>query len=86
MARVGGTDDIYVNPPDFRKAWYHEDPHDRQKWRYDIINEFRDMRAKKVWKIVNIKDIPSDRRLIGCRWVNKRKHNGVYRARLFAPG
>ena len=86
MALVGGTDDTYVNPPGFKEAWNHEDPQDRQKWRDGIIKEFRDMRTRKVWKIVNIKDIPPDRRLIGCRWVNKRKRNGVYRARLVALG
>lgn len=50
------------------------------------MKEFKDMREKKVWKVVEIKDKPLDRRLIGCRWVNKRKRNGVYRARLVALG
>ena len=31
-------------------------------------------------------DIPSNRRLIGSKWVFKKKRNGVYRARLVALG
>ena len=78
VALVGGTDDTYENPPNFEAAWNHPIQHDRAVWRKGIVKEFKDMREKKVWRIVNIKDIPSDRRLIGCRWVNKRKRNGLY--------
>ena len=39
-----------------------------------------------VWRHVNRKDHPKDQRLVGCRWVFKVKHNGVYCARLVAKG
>ena len=86
LAMVGGTDESYVNPPTFNDAWNHPKDYDREKWREGIRKEFKDMIEKGVWKKMKIKDIPSDRRLIGCRWVNKVKRNGVFRARLVALG
>ena len=41
---------------------------------------------KGVWKHTNTNKVPSDRRLIGSKWVFKVKGNGVYRARLCALG
>ena len=35
---------------------------------------------------MNRKDIPTGRRLIGCKWVFKIKRNGIFRARLVALG
>ena len=32
------------------------------------------------------KDCPQDHRLVGCTWVFKLKHNGVYHARLGVKG
>ena len=86
VAFVGGTDETYDNPEDFYEAWDHQDPNERAKWREGIRKEIKDMQNKKVWIITKIADIPSNRRLIGCRWVNKRKRNLVYRARLVALG
>ena len=40
--------------------------------------------ARKVWKPIKKETIPKDRRLIGCKWVFKKKKNGVFRARLCA--
>ena len=42
------------------------------------------MIAKGVWRNMKRVDIPSDRRLIGFKWVFKVKENGVYRVRLVA--
>ena len=39
-----------------------------------------------VWRQVKRRDHPQDQRLVGCRWVFKVKHNGVYHARLVAKG
>ena len=39
-----------------------------------------------IWRHVNRKDHPQDRRLVGCRWVFRVKCNGVYHARLVAKG
>jgi len=86
VAFVGGTDDLYENPEKFQGAWNHPEEVERKQWRLAILKEFKDMEEKKVWRKFKIADIPKDRRLIGCRWVNKRKRNGVYRARLVALG
>ena len=40
------------------------------------------MIKRKVWRETNVDEIPDDRRLIGSKWVFKKKRNGVYRARL----
>ena len=84
---VGGTDDTYESPRTFQEAWNHPEKDERKKWREAIRKEFRDMiYHRKVWRNVKKKDIPNDRRLIGCKWVFKKKGNGVYRARLCAIG
>ena len=41
---------------------------------------------RKVWDYTSVSNIPPNRRLIGVRFVNKLKGNGVYRARLVAKG
>ena len=44
------------------------------------------MESRRVWKGIKKKKIPSDRRLIGSRWVFRVKRNGVFRASLVALG
>ena len=44
------------------------------------------MTKKEVWRKTNVKEIPEDRRLIGSKWVFKKKRNGVNRARLVGLG
>ena len=87
LAFVGGSDDTYDNPKTFQEAWNHPDLEERKKWREAIRKEFNDMIYKrKVWRHVKKSTIPNNRRLIGCKWVFKKKGNGVYRARLCAIG
>ena len=86
IALVGGTDESYSNPPTFTDAWNQPKGHDRMKWREGIRKEFKDMIGKGVWRKMKIRNRPKDRRPIGCRWVNKVKRNGVFRARLVALG
>ena len=74
------------DPLTFAEAWFHPDPHERKMWREAISKEFRDMKRRNVWKLILRKNVPKDRRLIGCKWVFKKKKNGVYRARLVALG
>ena len=83
---VGGTDHEYTNPVKFKDAWHHEDVHERGLWREAMRKEIRDMKKKQVWRRVKRNSIPRDRRVIGNKWVFKRKGNGVYRARLVALG
>ena len=86
FAMVGGTDDSYVNPKNFENAWNHENEYERLMWRNAIKKEFNDMFKHKVWEKVKKTEIPSDRRILGNKWVLKKKKNGVYRARLVALG
>ena len=85
-AFVGGTLDGYDNPRTFQEAWNHPDEHKRKMWRQAIRKEFRCMIEKGVWRHVKRRDVPENRRLVGCVWVFKKKRNGVYRARLCAQG
>ena len=73
-------------PRNFNAAWNHPDPKKRQQWREAINKEFQDMNARKVWKVIERKQMPKDRRCVKCKWVLKIKRNGVYRARLVACG
>ena len=86
IALVGGTDDSYSNPNLFDDAWDHEEAEDRAKWREGIRKELRDMIKRKVCERTKIANVPQDRRLIGCKWLFKKKRNEVYRARLVALG
>jgi hypothetical protein len=56
------------------------------KWWEAISTEFRNMEEKGVWEIVNRKDIPTGRKVIGNRWVFAIKDDGRYRARTVAKG
>ena len=81
---------VNTNNPDepktFEEAWNHPNSEEREKWREAIRKEIHDMNKRKVWKHVNKKEIPSHRRLIGCKWVFAIKRSGTYRARLVALG
>ena len=41
---------------------------------------------RKIWDKVPINSVPKERKLIGSKWVFKKKKNGVFRARLCALG
>ena len=41
---------------------------------------------RNVWRYAKINRIPQNRRLIGNKWVFKKKRNGIYRARMVALG
>ena len=44
------------------------------------------MIKRKVWRETCVDDIPDDRRLIGSKYMFKKKRNGVYRARPVGLG
>jgi hypothetical protein len=74
-------------PASFEEAWEHPDPNERAGWRKAIEKELTDMHVKRqIWTPTKIQDIPQNRRLIGSKWVFKKKKNGVFRARLCALG
>ena len=73
-----------MDPVLFDEAYYADDPNDRTGWRSGIAKEFNDMKKRGVWEKVKKKNIPEGANLLGCKWVFKKKKNGVYRARLVA--
>ena len=44
------------------------------------------MEKNNVWKVTSKQKVPSDRRVLGTKWVFKVKKNGVFMARLVAQG
>ena len=73
-------------PQTFQQAWWHPDLETREKWCDGTRLEFNKMNSMGVWRKVGSTSIPNGRRLVGCHWVFKIKHNGVYQARLVAKG
>ena len=76
----------YLDPNNFDESWNHPDPIERKGWREAITKEFTDTEDRNVWKLIPQDDKPPDRKVIGSKWVFRRKKNGVYRARLVALG
>ena len=75
-----------MEPTTFQEAWHHPNKKEREKWREAIRKEFRAQINKGVFRKKNRSDVPSNKRCIKCKWVFKKKSNGVYRARLVACG
>ena len=73
-------------PKTFQEAWHSPVKEDRENWQKAIRKEIKSMINKGVWRKVDKKNIPSNRRLIGNKWVFKIKRDGTYRARLVALG
>lgn len=82
----GGIDDSYDNPDTFEEAWNHPHATDIEHWRTAIKKEFNNMIKRNVWRQTKTNKIPEDRRLIGSKWVFRKKRNGVFRARLVGLG
>ena len=73
-------------PQSFQEAWWEPDLITRKIWQDAICLELKKMLDMGVWRHVSRKDCTQDHRLVGCRWVSRVKHNGVYHARLVAKG
>ena len=86
VAFVTVVDGAGEEPRTFQEAWNHPEPEERKGWRGGIKKELSKMKMKQVWRTVKKESILENRRLIGNKWVFKRKKNGVYRARLVALG
>ena len=78
--------DRFEIPANFKAAWDHADPFQREKWREAVNKELGKMAEMKVFKIVKRKNIPSNKRCVKYRWVFDIKRNGTFRARLVACG
>ena len=86
IAMLGVINTGSTEPTSFNHAWNHPDITIRNKWRKAIRKEFHDMISRGVWRYRKRNDVPSNRKLIGSKWVFKAKKNGVFRARLVALG
>ena len=75
-----------TEPKTFQEAWHHPIEDEKERWRIAIRKEIRSMIERGVWRKTDRKKIPSNRRLIGNKWVFKIKRDGTYRARLVALG
>ena len=73
-----------TEPKTFQEAWQYPIEKERDNWRAVIRKEIRSMIERGVWRKTDRKKIPSNRRLIGNKWVFKIKRDGTYRARLVA--
>jgi hypothetical protein len=80
---MGAVNSGYTEPQSYNEAMSSEQS---EEWKKAIAKEFNDMHTRKVWEIVKKSQVPDNRRLLGSRWVFKKKNNGVYRARLVAKG
>ena len=75
-----------TEPKTFQEAWHYPIEKERYNWRVAISMEIRCMIERVIWEKTDRKKIPSNRRLIGNKWVFKIKRDGTYRARLVALG
>ena len=82
-ALISGFYDGADEPKNFHEVSKHKN---RKEWWDAMCTEFHNMESKEVWKIKKRKDKPPNRKLIGNRWVYKKKDNGTYRARTVAKG
>ena len=75
-----------TEPKTFQEAWHSPVEEKRNNWQMAIRKEIKSMIDRGVWRKVDRKNIPNNRRLIGNKWVFKIKRVGTYRARLVALG
>ena len=75
-----------TEPKTFQVVCHYPIKKERDNWRAAIRKEIRSMIERGVWRKTDRKNIPSNRRLIGNKWVFKIKRDGTYRARLVALG
>ena len=62
-------------------------PDERDKWLEGCQQEINNFNKRQVWEIINKTDVPANRKLIGNKWVFKRKRITMeHRSRLVALG
>jgi hypothetical protein len=80
---MGAVNSGYTEPQSCTEAMNSPEV---KEWMKSMDKEFSDMHTRKVWIIVKKSKVPKNRRLLGCKWVFKKKSNGVYRSRIVAKG
>ena len=66
-------------PKTFQEAWHSPVEEERNNWQMAIRKEIKSMIERGVWRKVDRKNIPNNRRLIGNKWVFKIKRDGTYK-------
>ena len=75
----------WVEPKDYKEMKTR--PMDEQKkWQEGMKKEFTDFHNRKVWEFVPKREVPDGRKILGSKWVYKKKRSGIYRSRLVAKG
>ncbi len=46
----------------------------KPKWKEAVKNELESIKERNVWKEIDMKDIPSNTKVLGTKWVFKEKH------------
>ena len=62
-----------TEPKTFQDAWHYPIEDEKERWRIAIRKEIRSMIERGVWRKTDREKIPSNRRLIGNKWVFKIK-------------
>ena len=60
-----------TEPKNFQEAWHSPVEEERNNWEMAIRKEIKSMIERGVWRKVDRKNIPNNRRLIGNKWVFK---------------
>ncbi|MCP4140355.1 MAG: hypothetical protein GY755_08720, partial [Chloroflexi bacterium] len=61
----------------------------KPKWKEAVKNELESIKERNVWKEIDLKDIPSNTKALGTKWVFIEKHinqGKKYKARLVVLG
>ena len=77
---------IYDGNPEPKSVQEASRTKDWEKWWTAMSTEFKNMEEKQVWEIVERKNVPTGRKIIGNKWVFTVKDDGRYRARTVAKG
>ena len=72
--------------PGTYKAMKKLEKEERSKWEEAVEKEKQDFLKREVLRAIRIEDVPPGRKLLGTKWVFKKKRDGRYRARLVALG
>lgn len=56
---------------------------EQELWKSAMDEEMKSMKENDVWDLENL---PPDKRSISCKWVLRKKRDGIYKARLVARG
>ena len=85
MGLYSAVESDYAEPATYKKMMKLPEE-ERNKWIEGVNEELKNLEDRKVWVRKKLEEIPTGRKLIGTKWVFKRKRDGRYRSRLVALG